>query len=371
MQRMLRNKLVTCMVVVAALVVAVAFAGDVIVKPDEIQFDNLRMYKSGNDIVFRNTVSDGDLYFKVLDSGELGDAFWIDASDQCHAYFYHDVSVADDVIVNDDLTADTVTAGYDVFANDDLVASDDIACNDDIFAGGKIDSNGGYDPPYVLYDQQSRDEVIDRVKKEVPPEKQGGAALFFNRDTKRLETYVASEGKFYDLKGSLIYTLQKVVAPVTQYETAYYLEPSTGLVKTRQKEVSYKYRVREGFELKGKTGRFIDKRTGGEATREAALEWCVENERVYHDMAGNVLRTEPKEEDAQYVVEYRFNSHTGDVKVRRNAIHDRHALKEGYGLDKTTGKFVDTNTGGIVAKEQAVQLIKASEIAERYKNRGN
>ena len=71
------------------------------------------------------------------------------------------------------------------------------------------------------------------------------------------------------------------------------------------------------------------------------------------------------------MIEYRFDSHTGGVKVRRKAIHDRHALKEGYQVDRNTGKFVDTNTGDIVEKEQAVQLIKASEIVERYKSRGN
>lgn len=360
MQRILRSrKAVACTVLVVALIVAVAFAGDIIVEPGALTVDDVKIYRDTNPPY-------GGGHYMTLKSDTSSDPICFRWNVKVRGV----LDVEDDVFVDDDLGAQTVTTIGDIWSQDDVVASDDLACSDDIFAGGKIDSSGGYDPPYVLYDQQSRAEVIDRVKMEVPPEKQGGAALFFNRETKRLETYVASEGKFYNLQGNLIYELPKVVAPVTQYETAYYLEPSTGLVKTRQKKVSYRYRVREGFEFKAKIGRFIDKRTGEEATREAALEWCVDNDNIYRDMQGNVLRVEPKEEDAEYVTEYRFDNRTGDVKVRRRAVHDRHALKEGYGLDKNTGRFVNTKTGDVVEKGQAVRQIKAKEIVQLRKGLG-
>jgi len=129
--------------------------------------------------------------------------------------------------------------------------------------------------------------------------------------------------------------------------------------------VSHKYGVREGFAFDGKTGRFIDERTGQEAPREDALEWCVANQRIYYDMQGNVLRSAPKQDGAYYVTEYQFDSQTGNVKIRRKAVQDRYFLKDGYEVDRNTGEFVDTWTGDTVEKEQTVQLIRASDAAKR------
>jgi hypothetical protein len=69
----------------------------------------------------------------------------------------------------------------------------------DIHCTGKLTSDGGIDPPYVLFDRQTRAEVKARVLKEVPTAKQTGAAQFWNPDTRRMEIYLASEDKFFDL----------------------------------------------------------------------------------------------------------------------------------------------------------------------------
>jgi hypothetical protein len=71
----------------------------------------------------------------------------------------------------------------------------------DVNVTGKVTSTGGYDPPYVLYDCETRESVKKRVLKEVPKDKQKGAALFFNSITKKLEIYIAHEDCYYNLSG--------------------------------------------------------------------------------------------------------------------------------------------------------------------------
>jgi hypothetical protein len=74
----------------------------------------------------------------------------------------------------------------------------------DIYCAGKITSESGCDPPYVLYDRESRRAIIDRVAREVPREKMDGAVLFWNGDTNRFEVYLPSAGEFRDLTGNLL-----------------------------------------------------------------------------------------------------------------------------------------------------------------------
>jgi hypothetical protein len=69
---------------------------------------------------------------------------------------------------------------------------------------GKVTASGGFDPPYVLYDANTRELVRERVLYEVPVEKQTGASQFWNSDTKQMELYIASEDTFYTITGKKI-----------------------------------------------------------------------------------------------------------------------------------------------------------------------
>ena len=73
-----------------------------------------------------------------------------------------------------------------------------------LYVTGKLTSSGGYDPPYVLYDLQTKEQIKERTLKEIPINKQNGAALFFNSETKKFNYYVATEDKFYNLNGEEI-----------------------------------------------------------------------------------------------------------------------------------------------------------------------
>lgn len=80
-----------------------------------------------------------------------------------------------------------------------ISSGSDIYASGDINLDGKLTAIGGIDPPYVLFDAESRASIKARVLREVPVEKQTGAAQFWNPTTRKMELYIASEDKFYDL----------------------------------------------------------------------------------------------------------------------------------------------------------------------------
>ena len=69
---------------------------------------------------------------------------------------------------------------------------------------GKVISSGGYDPPYVLYDNETRQAIKERVAEEVPEEKSDGAVLFWNGETSQFEVYLPATGEFRDLVGNAL-----------------------------------------------------------------------------------------------------------------------------------------------------------------------
>ncbi|MCX6722644.1 MAG: hypothetical protein NT094_01075 [Candidatus Staskawiczbacteria bacterium] len=83
-----------------------------------------------------------------------------------------------------------------VNSNGDILASID--------ASGKLTAVGGVDPPYMLFDLQTRDQISNNFSQNIPLEKKGGAMMFFNADTKQMEFYIPVEGIFYDLLGNKI-----------------------------------------------------------------------------------------------------------------------------------------------------------------------
>lgn len=263
---------------------------------------------------------------------------------------YGNASVSYDLDVGDDLTVDDV---LQVYGNTFV---DDIFGDHAWFA--YVKSTGGYDPPYVLYDRQTREQIIDLIRKEVIPGKEDGAALFFNRDTKRLETYVASEGKFYDLQGNVVHTLAKVEVGTTEFQTLYFLDDVTGTLTTRLKPVYDKYVVRDGFELDRNTGQFLNRDTGDVVPREEAVAMYAAKEGKYYDLQGNLIGSEPREAEIEYRTEYYFERLTGEVKVRREPVRDIYEIRKGFRFNDETGQFVDRLTGKAVPKEMAIELKK-------------
>jgi hypothetical protein len=258
MERILKSKLATCILILVLVSTIFVFAGDVIVKQGDLDV-------AGNLDVAGDLNADSDLNV----AGEL--------------------SVADDLSVGGDLTVDGKITGptgggypnayinylfvdyyaefYQGFSANYIQSSSlyasYISCN-------KLHANI-VDPAGVLYDLQRRQEIIDAIKNTVPPNKQSGALMFFNKDTKELETYVPGEGKFYDIQGNLLYTMPTPEV-ATNYKTIYYLDIMTGEVKSRQEVLSDRYVIKKGYRLDSKTGHFINTASGEIVPKETAIE---------------------------------------------------------------------------------------------------
>lgn len=155
-----------------------------------------------------------------------------------------------------------VSALGDVFVQNDLSVSGDADFDQAVQIDGKLTVDGGTDPPYVLYNLETRQSIIDRVKAEVPASKQGGAAMFFNQDTHKMETYVPSKGKFYDVLGKLLYTMPAPDVVLEERTRSWFLDSVTGEIKPHLSVIAKKYKVKEGYELDGPTGRIFAVSTG-------------------------------------------------------------------------------------------------------------
>jgi hypothetical protein len=291
-----------------------------------------------------------------------------------------DLYVGDDLSVDDNIDCDSVGEnrqpdGYfgDVDAysvSSDVVFCEQIGATESsyffdyvtFYAGveivGKLYADGGIDPPYLLCDKQTRKEIVEKVRREVPPEKQGGAVLFFNVDTKTLETYIPEEGKFYNLQGTVVDSIPP--AGAAPYQTLYSLDSLTGEVKARQRTVNNRYKLRPGYRLDEKAGRFVNAKTGQAVPKEQALSLYVASEDKVYDLRGNLIVKPRASIAGQLVTEHYLDSLTGEVKTRLNRVYDRFVIKDGFTLDKKTGQFIDQATGQTVPRETAVEIRKAS-----------
>jgi hypothetical protein len=127
----------------------------------------------------------------------------------------------------------------------------------DIHCTGKLTSDGPNDPPFVLYNFETRESIVSQVVREVPPDKLDGAVVFFNGEISQMEVFLPKKGEFRSVQGEL----RASVKPITQtfeVEDRYYFDPQTGEIKSykAKKDPGEKYRLKRGCTLDPKTGRF-------------------------------------------------------------------------------------------------------------------
>lgn len=245
MKKLLRSRLVTYMLILVLASSIFVFAGNINVKQGDLDVDGDLNVDGGLNV-------GGDLKVDGLITGPPGggypDAYINYLYVDYYASFYNSLHAK--YMSANSVSANSMSAGY-------------IGCyklNADVI-----------DPAGVLYDLQTRQQIIDTIKRTIAPEKQGGALVFFNTDTKKLESYVPGEGKFYDFQGNLLYTMStKNVA--TDYKTVYYLDIFTGEVRTKQEVVNDMYIIKQGYRLDPQTGHFINEASGEIVPKEQAIE---------------------------------------------------------------------------------------------------
>jgi hypothetical protein len=127
----------------------------------------------------------------------------------------------------------------------------------DIHCTGKLTSDGGYDPPYVLYNSESRKSIEQVVLVEIPPDKLDGAVVFFNRESAKMEVFLPSKGEFKSFQGDVLATV-KPITSTFEVEERYYFDARVGRVKKYQvrKVPDDRYRIMDDYELDSQTGSF-------------------------------------------------------------------------------------------------------------------
>jgi len=121
----------------------------------------------------------GASYFEVGGTSHAIEAYQNNNAGGAAGYFH---SIVGDVYLAD------VTTNYAINATGDMYVS------------GKITSIGGYDPPYVLYDPQTKQQVVDRMRREIPTEKASGMAQVYIPSDERIKWFQPSTGTFFGEK---------------------------------------------------------------------------------------------------------------------------------------------------------------------------
>ena len=105
---------------------------------------------------------------------------------------------------------------------------------------------------------------------EIPPEKLGGAMLFFNKDTDQMEFLIPDRGEFRNMQNVVLETVDPVASKVeTMYK--HYFDSNTGEIKTiKVEKPKTKYRIKTGYTLDKTEGVFKDL-NGNVATKEDAV----------------------------------------------------------------------------------------------------
>lgn len=184
----------------------------------------------GNTIMFR---AEQNIRFETLAGGgayQLGPGnFWIDKPGAGKQGIYYDADDGGLFGINCPSPSHYLDIGGDIGDSQDGSWSIDAGGN--FVTQGKISADGGIDPPYMLLDAHTRAEIKGEVLVEVPTNKQTGAAVYFNPATHKLEMYVASEDKFYDVNGNLLST-NVVAKAFTPFKPVRHVRGSTNTVNT-------------------------------------------------------------------------------------------------------------------------------------------
>ena len=135
--------------------------------------------------------------------------------------------------------------------------------NSDVSIDGKLDLFGGVDPPYVLYDSETRTSIIERIRKEIPPSKSNGIVTFYNSELNRMEYIKPATGEIMvqkaDKDGIIGFHVVETIddgKPCynTNVKTEYRWDSFLGKVREVQKTIYDKASLPEDKEVNKDTG---------------------------------------------------------------------------------------------------------------------
>jgi hypothetical protein len=137
----------------------------------------------------------------------------------------------------------------------------------DISTDGKLTASGGIDPPYMLYDNETRTSVLARIRKEIPPQKANGIVHFFNSELNRMEYIKPSTCEVMiekaDKEGiigfAVIYTINDGKPCYNpNVKTTYRFDQYSGKVKKVESTIYEKYSLPNNTYVNESTGKIFD-----------------------------------------------------------------------------------------------------------------
>lgn len=251
-------------------------------------------------------------------------------------------------------------------------------------------TTGGSDPPYEVFWAETRESVMDRIKRNVPPMYLNGCAIFYNSEADRMELFLPSKGEFRDLQNNVLETVDPIPAAFPTKKT-HVLDTQTGrLLEFDDPAYEYSFDVREGCRLDVETGKYVDENDQEVPEKEAVVfrdtsrenwkaEWIKAHTTETEIPAEDALEPELKEvEDTTQVLsekqEYYLDN--GEVKSKivttyKKKLVDtgKKKLKSGVRFDTATGKFykpnVPTETEAEAAAETGFKMEPPSYVQDR------
>jgi hypothetical protein len=174
-----------------------------------------------------------------------------------------------------------IQADQDFYANADFYTSQNAYITGELFVDGglssfqqdleiygKLNVYGGIDPPYMLYDNETRASVIDRIRKEIPPNKANGIVHFYNSELNRMEYIKPATCEIMvqkaDKEGIIGFHVVEIIddgKPCynTNVETEYIWDNFLGKVREVQKTVYERIKLPGDKEVNKDTGKVESK----------------------------------------------------------------------------------------------------------------
>ena len=228
---------------------------------------------------------------------------------------------------------------------------------------GKVTVQGGTDPPYVLFDLQTREDIIDMVRREVPLKKLNGAAVFFSSVTSALEIFIPEKGEFRDLFGKLLSTVDPVNSSFST-KKRFILYSQTGrLLECDDPESDFSFGVRPGYKLDSLTGKYYNLQ-GREVLENEAIsfidrgyenwksEWKTKNTKEIEVEKENAIEEVDIEIVDETVIigtemEHSYDIEKDKIEIKEKIVYStkvikKRKIKDNIELNAETGKWTKT-----------------------------
>uniref|UniRef100_A0A6H1Z9N7 Putative collagen triple helix containing protein n=1 Tax=viral metagenome TaxID=1070528 RepID=A0A6H1Z9N7_9ZZZZ len=224
-------------------------------------------------------------------------------------------------------------------------------------------TSAGADPPYEIFWAETRESIVERIKRGVPVTYLNGCAVFYNSKDDRMELFLPSKGEFRDLTNKVLDTIP-ILTPGFATKKKFVLCPETGkLLEFDDPESDFSFGVRPGYKLDSLTGKYYNLQ-GMEVLEKEAVSFI---DRGYENWksewkANNTKEIEVEKEDAIEEVdieivdesviigtemEHSYDIEKDKIEIKEKIVYStkvikKRKIKDNIELNAETGKWTKT-----------------------------